>query len=105
MPLAVKTLLFGLICLISSAASSAVYDGLPPYLSLQKNPYFDIVVGTIADAPITEGTNDTPPMGILIIDEVLRGTLETGSYSYRIDPPRGASDYESACLWFKSLKY
>jgi hypothetical protein len=95
MPLAVQTLLIGLICLIFSTAWGAVYDGLPPYLSLQKNPYFDIVVGTITDAPVTQGTNDTPPMGILIIDEVLRGKLETGSYSYRIDPPRGASDYES----------
>ena len=85
----------GLVLLLSCAALAQMpLASVPANPSFLMNPQFDIYVVRVAVLRSGYATNADPPTGQVEIEEILRGRVDPGRYSFRLAGPVRHSDLD-----------
>src|SRR5688500_11405858 len=75
------------------AAAAPVIERLPSTEPLLKNPYFDVLVVSIAEIGPAHATHREPPRGRITVEEVLRGRVAAGDHVAQWEAPMRGDDY------------
>lgn len=85
-----------LVAAAAPAQAAPVIERLPSTEPLLKNPYFDVLVVSIAEIGPAHATHREPPRGRITVEEVLRGRVAAGDHVARWEAPMRGDDYVRA---------
>lgn len=77
-----------------SSMTDGVIEHLPPNLDLLSNPHWDILVVTVDQIYNDNTTNENPPKGRFLVEEVLRGKIKNKTINLIWRAPNRPYDHE-----------